>query len=249
MSKIKITEEQYKKLMDLNEVEEIQEIESVEEIVDLYENVSQTFGNLEVRNLIAEGNEIKGEVKSSYGIWGKMTWDLAGNSKTITENNVFKKLSYRLELINEAGPVPMPVGASNNQMNVPSRSSQTGGNGQVNQAQANNLTIANDVKQIYSFLKKQGATVKLYASGYVIQSSDLGNPENVYLTYNNNLFSVYIRYSDIGKPTAQNYINMIQKQFPNYQLDGQQKDNGQQLLASFIPKTNRNGGSVVTENV
>lgn len=102
MEKIRITEEQYKKLIALNESEEVENDvpnkngEEVENENNICENIIRTFGDLDVRNLIKEGNEIHGEVKSSYGVWKNMKWNEKGEAQGF--DNVFKRLSYKLEM-------------------------------------------------------------------------------------------------------------------------------------------------------
>jgi len=90
MEKIKITEEQYQKLMEMEEVP----CEDNKE--ELLESVEKTNGNFEVRNLIKEGEFIKGEVKSSYGVWSLMEWNVDGSPIGI--DNKYTQLIYTLSL-------------------------------------------------------------------------------------------------------------------------------------------------------
>lgn len=128
MEKIRITEEQYRKLIALNESEEVEDEpnednkdgenengkpdidntkskdsegedddeKEAEKENNVCENITRTFGDLDVRNLIKEGNEIHGEVKSSYGVWKNMKWNEKGEAQGF--DNVFKRLSYKLEM-------------------------------------------------------------------------------------------------------------------------------------------------------
>ena len=105
MSKIKITEAQYNKLMEYNENDEANIEEIIEKTEDkqedcecknMFEHIEKTLGNLDVRNLITEGDIIKGEVRSNFGWWSNMSWDKNGN--VVDVPNKFKQLTYKLEL-------------------------------------------------------------------------------------------------------------------------------------------------------
>lgn len=101
MKKIQITEEQYNTLMshqeDINEIINDETSSDNCKATPIYENIERTVGNLEVRDLIKEGDEITGEVKSGYGIWSKMSWTTEGDVKNFGDN-VFKKLTYKIQL-------------------------------------------------------------------------------------------------------------------------------------------------------
>lgn len=59
----------------------------------ILESIDKTVAGYEVRGLIKEGNEIKGEFKSYYGQWHSTSWTETGtpiNAKNKFEEKIFQ---------------------------------------------------------------------------------------------------------------------------------------------------------------
>lgn len=88
MKKIKLTEAQYKLYQDLIAEQEI------------LDTVEKTKGGYDVRNLIKEGDTIKGEYKSVYGKWYLNEWKADG--KPLESVNKYDEILFTLDIKDES---------------------------------------------------------------------------------------------------------------------------------------------------
>jgi hypothetical protein len=121
--------------------------------------------------------------------------------------------------------------------------------GLINESQLNedNLVLSNYAKQLYSLFKKAGAT-PIITVGKNYTSPDVKN-SNVYITVTNSgALQVGVKGN---KPTAEKYMGLVSKQFPDLELKGNieigtgwggEQDTHASL--TLVPKTTAKGGDI-----
>jgi len=111
-----------------------------------------------------------------------------------------------------------------------------------------NLILGNYAKQLYSLFKKSGAT-PLIATGKNYASPDIKNYNVSIMVTNNGELMVGIK--GVNKPTAEKYMGLVSKQFPDLELKGDIKfgtgwggEQDSYADLTLVPKTTKKGGYV-----
>ena len=149
----------------------------------------------------------------------------------------FKPNEIGLEMGLKAHPTSIPNGTKIEDSSDPKA--------QLNE---DKLVLSNYAKQLYSLFKKAGATPLVVTGVKSAASPDMKN-FNVYIVTTGDELQVGIK--GVDKPTAEKYMGLVSRQFPDLQLKGGirfgtgwggEKDSYADL--TLIPKTTKKGGAI-----